>query len=101
MRRNRPAAVLVLAILNVIFAIFWLLVSIYSAFSLVLLSYMDSEIGAGAGGNPVTAITHVPGYYLFQISVVVFDFLFSILLLVSGIGLFSKWTNFNDSVNIV
>lgn len=83
MRRERPPAVLVMAILSTAFGILFLLCGGGSMASAIW-TYANPAMGM----TGVPQVVEIPGYVPFLFSTAAFDLVFSILLLISGIGLF-------------
>jgi hypothetical protein len=85
MKSVRPITVLVMAILSTIFGVFFLLGAVWSTFSAVLMYGINIQ-----GASPITGIlVDIPGYVPFLFATALFDLVFSVLLLITGIGLFA------------
>jgi hypothetical protein len=91
MPRKRPTAVTVMGILNIIFGSLGLLCSLCSGI-MVLTNMAGANAGVGGPNNVQVEMmkmveAEVPAYQAVQIAQVIFYFILSVMLLMSGIGL--------------
>ena len=80
-------AVLVMGILNTVFGSLWFLTGICAGLNFLLLPLATSMTKGQV--NPLADMNKIPGYLAFEIGTTVCDLLFAILLILSGIGMFS------------